>query len=223
MNTDQKRIAIIVKLLQYSYPNAHMMLTYKTPWELLVAVMLSAQCTDVMVNKVTPILFSLYPTMKNIATADPTKLEQTIKSTGFYRNKAKHMIGAAKLLIQRFHGEIPHTMEELVTIPGVARKTANVVLVNAFHKNEGVAVDTHVLRLSQRLHLVPPTAYGNPIKTEQELMKQIPKSEWGNITYRLIDHGRAVCTGQKPKCDLCILANVCPSVFLFQREKRGSM
>lgn len=223
MNDEKARITRIKTLLTTAYPNAHIMLTYTTPWELLVAVMLSAQCTDSMVNKVTPTLFRIFPTMQDIANADPKKLELTIRPTGFYRNKAGHIIATAKLLVEKFNGTVPDTMEALITLPGVARKTANVVLYNAFHKQVGIAVDTHVLRLSERLHLVSKNAYGNPTKTEQELMNRLNTEEWGTITYKLIDHGRAICQAKRPLCHRCVLAEVCPSAFLFDSKKHDRM
>ncbi|MFH0750188.1 MAG: endonuclease III [Candidatus Gottesmanbacteria bacterium] len=213
MNDQQKRITVVLQLLKKTYPHAHIMLNYKTPWELLVAVILSAQCTDIMVNKVTASLFMKYKTIEDVAHANQSIFEQDIKSIGFYRNKAKHIIAAANMILQTWKRAVPKTMEELITIPGVGRKTANVVLCNAYQTNAGIAVDTHVLRLSERLRLVSPVAYTNPIKTERELMNSISKSEWRNITYHLIDHGRAVCRAQKPKCDLCVLSKVCPSCF----------
>lgn len=179
-----------------------------------MAVILSAQCTDVRVNIVTKALFAKYKTLTDYASADIKEFEQDIKSTGFYHNKAKHIIASAKRIQEKFHGKVPRTMEEMITLPGVARKTANVVLCNAYHKNEGIAVDTHVLRLCERLLLVSPNAFKNPIKTEQELMRIIPKSEWGNITYQLIDHGRAICTAKIPRCGICPLQKICPSVQL---------
>jgi endonuclease-3 len=213
--TGKTRTDEIWSILTAIYPNAHIVLTYKTPWELVVAVILSAQCTDAVVNRVTEKLFVKYPTVGSFADAVPEKLEQDITSTGFYRNKAKHIIATARRIRDVFGGTIPNTMDNLLTLPGVARKTANVVLWNAFGKNEGIAVDTHVLRLSERLQLVPPDAYKNPIKTESELMKVVPQSEWGNITYRLIDHGRAVCQARKPRCPACGLQRVCPSAHTF--------
>jgi len=181
---------------------------------LLVAVILSAQCTDIRVNIVTKTLFSKYKTLTDYASSNIKEFEQDIRSTGFYHTKAKHIITAAKLIQEKFHGEVPQAMEELLTLPGVARKTANVVLYNAFHKNEGIAVDTHVMRLSERLQLVSKKAYRNPIKIELELMKIIPVSEWGNITFRLIDHGRAICQAKKPNCQMCPLQKLCPSAYL---------
>ena len=209
-----RHISIIQQILRHSYPNAHIALTYKNPWELLVAVILSAQCTDIRVNIVTKTLFSKYKTLTDYASSNIKEFEQDIRSTGFYHTKAKHIITAAKLIQEKFHGEVPQAMEELLTLPGVARKTANVVLYNAFHKNEGIAVDTHVMRLSERLQLVSKKAYRNPIKIELELMKIIPVSEWGNITFRLIDHGRAICQAKKPNCQMCPLQKLCPSAYL---------
>lgn len=214
MQEEKKRIEAVLKILKTHYSDGHIMLSYTNPWELLVAVILSAQCTDKRVNIVTKILFSKYKTLNDYAKADIKEFEQDIKSTGFYHNKAKHIITAAKHIQDTFHGEVPRTMEELLTLPGVARKTANVVLWSAYHKNEGIAVDTHVLRLSERLRLVSADAFKNPIKTEQELMKIIPTSEWGNITFRLIDHGRTICQAKKPNCRMCALQKVCPSVKL---------
>lgn len=214
MQKNKQRIKAIWKILKTQYPNAHVMLHFSTPWELLVAVILSAQCTDVRVNIVIRTLFTKYKTLTNYASANIKEFEQDIRSTGFYHNKAKHIIEAAKLIQEKFHGEVPRTMKDLVTLPGVARKTANVVLWGAYHKNEGIAVDTHVIRLSERLQLVSKKAYGNPIKIEQELMRIMPKSEWGNITYQLIDHGRAICQAKKPKCSLCPLQKLCPSAQL---------
>lgn len=204
------RLQEIQNILQKTYPHAQIALHYHSSWELLVAVILSAQCTDVRVNVVTNKLFTTYKTLSDYVHADMKTFEQDVRSTGFYHNKAKHILAAAKLIQEQFNGEVPNTMEELLKLPGVARKTANVVLWNAFHTNEGIAVDTHVIRLSKRLQLVSKRAYGNPVKIEQELMNIIPKSEWGTITYRLIDHGRAICQAKKPKCAICPLSELCP-------------
>ncbi len=229
--TDEKRIQAILEILQKTYPTAHIMLNFTSPWELLVAVMLSAQCTDKMVNTVTPKLFATYKTVQSVASAQTEHIEALIKKTGFYKNKAKHIIAAAKILIAQFHGEVPNTMGELLTLPGVARKTANVVLSNAFNKHEGIAVDTHVIRLSQRLRLVPIGKMNgktiryikpdnktidfikdaSPEKIETHLMTILPKKSWKTITYQLIDHGRAVCNAQHPMCDACVLSSFCPS------------
>ena len=213
MNATPK-IQQVLDILKKIYPNACIMLSYTNPWELLVAVILSAQCTDIRVNIVTKTLFAKYKTLTDYVEANIKEFEQDIRSTGFYHNKAKHIIGAAKLIQKKFHGKVPRTMKDLVTLPGVARKTANVVLWSAYHINEGIAVDTHVIRLSERLQLVSKKAYGNPVKIEQELMRIVPPSEWGNITYRLIDHGRAVCTAKKPRCGMCPLQKICPSAQL---------
>ena len=210
MQEEKKRIEAVLKILKTHYSDGHIMLSYTSPWELLVAVILSAQCTDKRVNIVTKTLFSKYKTLTDYASADIKEFEQDIRSSGFFHNKAKHIITAAKLIQEKFHGEVPQTMEELLTLPGVARKTANIVLWGAYHKHEGIAVDTHVMRLSERLHLVSEKAYGNPVKIEQELMRIVPPSEWGNITYRLIDHGRAICQAKKPCCGMCPLKKLCP-------------
>ncbi|MCX6791589.1 MAG: endonuclease III [Candidatus Gottesmanbacteria bacterium] len=229
---DKKRIATVVQTLKDAYPKARIVLRYSTPWELLVAVMLSAQCTDVTVNKVTEKLFAKYKTVDAYVGADLTEFEQDIKSTGFYHNKAKNVLVAAKLIQTKFNGTVPSTMEEMLTIPGVARKTANVVLGNAYGVVVGIAVDTHVSRLSQRLRLVDLTKIGgkklmiferggkvfieytkdaDPVKIEKELMAIIPKKDWFRLTYLLIDHGRAVCRAQNPNCAGCMVSRLCPS------------
>lgn len=210
----------ILSLLKKHYSQARIALRYTNNWELLVAVILSAQCTDVMVNKVTEKLFKKYKSIADYANADIKELEQDIRSTGFYRNKAKNLKAAAQLLLEKFNGEVPKTMEEMLTIAGVARKTANVVLGNAYGIVEGIAVDTHVRRLSQRLGF---TTYDDPGKIEQELMKLFPKDIWFKLTYLLINHGRAICNAKKPKCDMCFLNELCPSAFKFPhftREKK---
>lgn len=203
------RVETILKLLKNNYPHAQIILKYGNFWELLVSVILSAQCTDVMVNKVTEKLFSKYPTLRDYVNADIKVFEQDIKSTGFYHNKAKNILTAAKLIENKFRGKIPKTMEEMLTIPGVARKTANVVLGNAYGVIEGIAVDTHVLRLSQRLGLVEKDA--GPVKTEKQLIEVIPKADWFKVTYLFIDHGRAVCRARNPDCTHCVLKSICPS------------
>ena len=208
--TNKTRIQKIFTLLHQAYPHAQIALQYQNSWELLVAVILSAQCTDKRVNVVTKNLFTKHKTLTDYENADIKAFEQDIRSTGFYHNKAKHIIESAKQIRERLGGEVPKTMKELLTLPGIARKTANVVLYNAYHKNEGIAVDTHVIRLSKRLKLVSLKSYENPVKIEQELMNIIPLSEWGTITYQLIDHGRAICQAKKPKCSLCPLNKFCP-------------
>jgi endonuclease-3 len=198
----------IVKLLAASYGDATCALVHSNPLQLLVATILSAQCTDVRVNLVTKDLFRRYKTAKDFAEADPKELEALIRSTGFFRNKAKSIRGAARLLVEKFGGDVPQTMEELLELPGVARKTANVVLGTWFKKATGVVVDTHVQRLSQRLQL---TREDDPKKIEQDLMKLLPPEEWIDFSHRLIWHGRRLCTARKPKCGECPLAEVCPS------------
>ena len=206
---DPSQAAVEVKK---HYPNAKIVLNYSNNWELLVAVMLSTQCTDKMVNIVTAKLFQKYKKIQDYASADIHELEQDIHSTGFYRNKAKNIQASAKMILEKFNGEVPKTMAELIMLPGVARKTANIVLGNAFGVIEGVAVDTHVSRLSQRLGL---TANTNTDKIEQDLMKLFDKKDWFNLTYLLIEHGRAICKAKKPKCDSCFLNKMCPSAFSF--------
>jgi len=185
-------------------------LHFDSPLQLLVATILSAQCTDERVNMVTPALFARYPTAADLAAADPIELETIIHSCGFFRNKAKNIQGAARALEERFQGQVPDTMVELLTLPGVARKTANVVLSHAFGRNEGIAVDTHVQRLSQRLGF---TRQKEPVKIEKVLMKLAPRERWGRFSDVLIWHGRKVCVARKPLCGACILADICPSAF----------
>ncbi len=190
------------------YPDAHCELDFATPFQLLVATILSAQCTDKRVNMVTPVLFSRYPTVEALARAKQEDVEDIIKSTGFFRNKAKSIIAMAGALVDRHGGEVPSTLAELVTLPGVGRKTANVILGNAFNVNEGVVVDTHVGRLAGRLGLTRET---DPLKVEQELMKLFPRDRWTMLAHLLIFHGRRVCEAKKPRCSACTLAAICPS------------
>jgi len=204
--------AEVIKRLEKEYPDASIALKQSNPLELLVATILSAQATDVGVNKVTPGLFRKYRTVADYANADREQFEQEIRSTGFYHNKAKNIINAARTLLDNFGGQVPRTMVELITLPGVARKTANIVLYNAYGVIDGIAVDTHVGRLSQRLGL---SAYKDPVKIERDLMKQVLRQKWGRFSNLLIDHGRAVCTARKPKCDICLLNDICPSAFTF--------
>ncbi len=204
--------AEVIKRLEKEYPGASIALEQSNPLELLVATILSAQATDVGVNKVTPGLFRKYRTVADYANADREQFEQDIRSTGFYRNKTKNIINAARTLLDNFGGQVPRTMAELVTLPGVARKTANIVLYNAYGIIDGVAVDTHVGRLSQRLGL---SAHKDPVKIERDLMKQVPRQTWGRFSNLLIDHGRAVCTARKPRCDRCLLNDICPAAFTF--------
>lgn len=187
------RTKVILKTLKNLFPKAHIALTYSNNWELMVAVQLSAQCTDKRVNLVTPILFKKYKTLADYCAADSTEFENDIHSTGFFRNKTKNILAAAKMVQEKFGGEIPQTMAEILTIPGVARKTANVVLGNAYGVVDGIAVDTHVKRLAKLLGL---TKHTDPVKIERDLMVVIPKSEWFSFTYRLIDYGRAYCVAR---------------------------
>jgi endonuclease-3 len=202
------RIAAILKALDEAYPNVECALTHSTPWELLVATILSAQCTDVRVNMVTPELFRRFPTPEAMSKATLPQLEALIRTTGFFRNKAKSVQGAARKIISDFAGQVPATLAELITIPGAARKTANVVLGVSFGKAEGVVVDTHVFRISRRLGL----AKGDtPQKVEQELMQVIPPDRWICFSHQLIHHGRQVCEARKPKCNRCNLEQLCHS------------
>jgi endonuclease-3 len=202
------RIAAILKALDEAYSNAECALAHRSPWELLVATILSAQCTDVRVNMVTPELFKRFPTPDAMAKATLLELEALIRTTGFFHNKAKSIQGAARKVVSEFGGQIPQTLSELITIPGAARKTANVVLGVSFGKAEGVVVDTHVFRIGRRLGL----AKGDtPQKVEQELMKVIPQDRWIAFSHQLIHHGRQVCDARKPKCGRCNLEQHCHS------------
>ncbi|HEX5234658.1 MAG TPA: endonuclease III [Silvibacterium sp.] len=201
-----ERIAELLRRLEAAYPNAECALVHRNAWELLVATILSAQCTDARVNMVTPELFRKFPTPRAMAEASLPALEAEIRSTGFYHNKAKSISGAAKRLVANFGGRIPKTMDELLTLPGVARKTGNVVLGVAFGLAEGVVVDTHVLRLSNRLGL---TKSDEPKKIEQELMQIIPKDHWIQFSHELIHHGRQICIARKPRCVECTLETLC--------------
>ncbi|WP_246198961.1 endonuclease III [Sodalinema gerasimenkoae] len=204
----QQRASEVLKRLTQLYPDATCSLTYESPVQLLVATILSAQCTDERVNKVTPALFARYPDVAAFAGANLEELEGLIRSTGFYRNKAKNIRGACQMIMERFEGQVPQTMEALTQLPGVARKTANVVLAHCFGINAGVTVDTHVKRLSRRLGL---TAQENPVKVERELMPLLPQADWENWSIRLIYHGRAVCKARNPNCGGCVLADLCPT------------
>ncbi len=201
------RVAEVLRALAQEYADANCTLHHQSPYELLVATVLSAQCTDVRVNMVTPALFERFPDAKALAAADQEELQELIRSTGFYRNKAKSLIGAAGKLTQEFDGVVPQSMPDLLTLPGVARKTANVVLGTAYGIASGVLVDTHVSRLSGRLGL---TEERDPKKIEIDLMKIVPEDEWINFSHRLIQHGRRVCVARKPRCGDCFLADLCP-------------
>jgi len=200
--------SVVYDRLVALYPDAHCELDFASPFQLLVATILSAQCTDKRVNMVTPVLFSRYPTVESLARAKQEDVEEIIKSTGFFRNKAKSIIGMAGAVADRHAGTVPSTLAELVVLPGVGRKTANVVLGNAFDVNEGVVVDTHVGRLGTRLGLTTET---DPVKVEQELMKIFARDRWTMLAHLLIFHGRRVCDAKKPRCGECTLAEICPS------------
>ena len=207
----KQRAPEILARLKRSYPDAHCALDNTSPYQLLAATMLSAQCTDARVNLVTPALFSKYPTVAQLARARQPDVERLIQSTGFFRNKAKNLIGMARAVVAEHGGEIPRTMVELHALPGVGRKTANVVLGNAFGLNEGVTVDTHVTRLTGLLKL---TRHADPVKIEQDLMQLIPRDDWTLISHLLILHGRAICIARRPRCGDCVLASLCPAAKL---------
>ena len=203
----QRALEILIRLKRL-YPEAPCTLNYETPVQLLVATILSAQCTDERVNLVTPALFARFPDAPALAKADVEEIETLIRSTGFYRNKAKNIIGACRMIMAEFGGEVPRRMEELLKLPGVARKTANVVLAHAYDIHQGVTVDTHVKRLSQLLGL---TEHTDAIRIERDLMRLLPQPEWENWSIRLVYHGRAICKARKPECYACSLADLCPS------------
>ncbi|MTJ09184.1 endonuclease III [Anabaena sp. UHCC 0204] len=204
--TKKQRALEILARIQRLYPDATCSLDYATPVQLLVATILSAQCTDERVNKVTPGLFGRFPDAESLANADILELEELVRSTGFYRNKAKNIQGSCQMIVNDFNSVVPNKMEELLKLPGVARKTANVVLAHAYGINAGVTVDTHVKRLSQRLGLTKNT---EPVGIEKDLMKLLPQPDWENWSIRLIYHGRAVCKSRSPACGVCELADLC--------------
>ncbi|MFZ0407178.1 MAG: endonuclease III [Cyanobium sp.] len=204
----RQRAPQLLERLGELYPHATCSLEWRNPYELLVATMLSAQCTDERVNLVTPALFERFPDAAAAAAVEAEAVEPFVKSTGFYRNKAKHIVASSRLLMERHGGVVPRTMEELLLLPGVARKTASVVLAWCFGINAGVTVDTHVCRLSQRLKL---SRNSDPRTIEPDLMRLVPQAEWQNLSIRLIFHGRAVCTARKPRCLECPIAELCPS------------
>ena len=208
MKKKQERAAEIVARLKRMYPKAKCSLDFTTPFELLIATMLSAQSTDVRVNLVTKTLFRKYPDAAAFARAGQVEMERDVRQTGFFRNKAKAVIAASSVLVEKHGGEVPRTMEELTALPGVGRKTANVVLSNAFKAPDGVVVDTHVTRVSGRLGL---TAHADAEKIEQDLMALIPRKEWTAFSHRMIEHGRTICVARKPKCAECRLNELCPS------------
>lgn len=203
----QRALEILVRLKRL-YPNAPCTLNYATPVQLLVATILSAQCTDERVNLVTPALFGQFPDAEALAKAEPVEIENLIRSTGFYRNKAKNIQAACRILVAEYGGKVPPSMEQLLRLPGVARKTANVVLAHAFGINAGVTVDTHVKRLSYRLGLTKNT---DPIHIERDLIRLLPSDDWENFSIRIIYHGRAICKARNPACQACLLSDLCPS------------
>lgn len=207
MKTTGKRIKAVIKILHNAYPGSRTALCYKTPFQILIATILSAQCTDKRVNKITPLLFKKYKSPYGFARARQPVLEREIRSTGFYRNKARNIIAGSKRIVRVFKGRVPGSMEELISLPGVARKTANIVLSSGFQKAEGIAVDTHVKRLSTRLGL---TGQGNPDKIEKDLVALVPKKDWLDFNYMLVEHGRGICRARRPLCGKCPIAKLCP-------------
>ena len=203
----KQRAPQLLERLGALYPHATCSLDWRTPYELLIATMLSAQCTDERINQITPALFERFPDAAAAAVVSPAEVEPYVKSAGFFRNKAKNIVGASQLLMEHHGGEVPRSMEELLVLPGVARKTASVVLAWCFGINAGVTVDTHVSRLAQRLKL---TRHDEPRRIEPDLMKLVPQADWQNLSIRLIFHGRAVCTARSPRCGSCPIADLCP-------------
>jgi len=209
---NETRVLEIIELLEKEHPDAKIALDYASPLELLVATILSAQCTDKRVNIVTKTLFKKYRKAEDYANADLEELEEDIRPTGFYRNKARNIKKCCQILVEKFNSQVPRTMEEMLELPGVARKTANIVLSNAYGVIEGIAVDTHVRRLARRLGL---SEHEDPKKIEGDLMKMVPKDKWMRFTDLLIFHGRRICVARKPKCGICVLNKLCPSAFTF--------
>jgi endonuclease-3 len=207
-----ERIKKIIIILKKGYSDAKIALKFKDPWQLLVATILSAQCTDVRVNQVTPVLFKKYKAVSDFAKADPLEFEKDIHSTGFYRNKAKGIIGSAKKILSDFNGRVPDNMKELTGLPGIGRKSANVILSSGFGIVVGIVVDTHVIRLSRRLGLTKNTG---PEKIEEDLMRIVPREDWGIFSHLLILHGRKICVARKPHCAECRMNKLCPSAFKF--------
>ncbi|MCS7314770.1 MAG: endonuclease III [Bryobacterales bacterium] len=201
-----RRVKKILAILERTYPDATTELAWRTPWELLVATILSAQCTDKRVNEVTPALFAKYPTVEDFAAANQAELARDIRPTGFFNNKARALIGAARKIVADFGGEVPRTMEQMLTLPGCARKTANVVLGTAYGIPSGIAVDTHVERVAKRLDL---TREKSPEKIEQDLIKIVPRQRWIRFSHQMILHGRYVCTARRPRCSECALESLC--------------
>jgi endonuclease-3 len=208
MKPAKERIGGIIRILRREYPRSRTALEFQTPLQILVATILAAQCTDERVNRVTPALFRKYPTAAAFAAADRAELEAEIRPTGFFRNKAKNIIGAAQKIVRDFGGQVPSSMADLVTLPGVARKTANIVLSSGFGIAEGIAVDTHVRRVSGRLAL---SRQLDPEKIEKDLLKLVPRKHWLDFNYMLVNHGRKICQARKPRCPECPLQKLCPS------------
>lgn len=208
MTDTAARTRAIIRQLKRRFPDARCSLDYETPFQLLVATILSAQCTDARVNKVTADLFRKYRSVQAFADADPDEFEDDIRSTGFFRNKTKSILGMSAALLERHGGEVPRTLDELSALPGVGRKTANVVLGNAFGIDEGVVVDTHVTRITNRLGL---TAHRDAVKIERDLMEIVPRKDWTMFPHLMISHGREICQARKPRCELCPLSDLCPS------------
>jgi endonuclease-3 len=208
MKSAKERVPEIIKVLRREFPESRTSLEFETPFQVLVATILAAQCTDERVNKVTPGLFRKYPAAAAFASADREELENEIRSTGFFRNKTKSILGAAKKVVEDFGGRVPDTMAELLTLPGVARKTANIVLSSGYGKAEGIAVDTHVRRLAGRLGL---SSESDPEKIERDLMRIVPREDWLDLNSMLVDHGRKTCRARKPDCPACPIRHLCPS------------
>jgi endonuclease-3 len=215
MDPANVRVLEIIKILGKKFPAARTALAFENPLQILVATILSAQCTDERVNRLTPGLFAKYPTVESFAKADRAELELDVRPTGFFRNKAKSIIGAARKIVADFGGRVPDRMDALVTVPGVGRKTANIVLSSAFRKAEGIAVDVHVKRVSQRLGL---TKNEDPDKIERDLLAIVPKRHWLDFNYLLVNHGRATCQARKPRCPICPIQALCPSAPKFLKE-----
>lgn len=211
MKSAQHRIPEIIRILREAYPGSRTALEFETPLQILVATILAAQCTDERVNRITPSLFRKYESAEDFAKADRAELEAEIRPAGFFRNKAKSIIGAARKIVADFGGAVPDSIEDLITLPGVARKTANIVLSSGYGKAEGIAVDTHVRRLSVRLGLSRET---DPEKIEKNLLRLVPREDWLDFNYILVDHGRAVCQARKPRCPECPVRRLCPSAGL---------
>jgi endonuclease III len=212
MASARGRIGTIVRRLRHRYPRVRTALEFRNPFEILVATILAAQCTDERVNTITPGLFRKYPTAADLARADREELEREIRPAGFFRNKAKSLLGASRRIVEAYGGAVPGTMNELLTLPGVARKTANIVLSAGFGKAEGIAVDTHARRLSRRLGL---TRHDDPVKIERDLLALVPRKDWLDLNFLLVEHGRAVCQARKPRCGECFLRGLCPSAAAF--------